>query len=445
MKFLLFLFFLIPLSVLNFWFLFLYSLFFFFFFWLFCFYFVFVLFSLVDLFWFVSYNMGVDKVSFVFCCLSLWICILMVFSMFYVKLMFFSNYFLLNLNFLIFFLIIFFLVSNFFLFYFFFECSLIPVFLIIFGWGSQPERLSSGFFFIFYTLFASLPFLLIVLLVSIDYGVFSYYINFFMFNNFFMFFILFSFLMKFPLFGLHLWLPSAHVEAPVSGSMILAGVLLKMGGYGFIRCMSFLYYFIFSYSYFFVGLSIFGCLFVSMFCLVQSDLKVIIAYSSVCHMSFVIGGLFTMTNLGVLGSLVFILGHGFVSSGLFYLVGLVYNRFGSRSLFILKGLLNVFPSMTFFWFLFCCMNMSCPPSINLFSEICLVISLLSWSSYLIYNFFFILFFSACYSMTIFFLTQHGNINSLSKYSFEFFVYDYLVLFFHLYPVFFLMFDLFSFF
>nr|YP_010990664.1 NADH dehydrogenase subunit 4 [Paravarcia deceptrix]WOW99108.1 NADH dehydrogenase subunit 4 [Paravarcia deceptrix] len=435
-----YLFFLILFCFLNNFFMFVFSLFFFFFFFFFYY-------CNVDLekFSHVSYFFGLDKVSFLFINLSVWVCILMIYSV----VIYFNNcnniFFLLCMNFLVLMLFIVFLVLDFFFFYFFFEGSLIPVFLIIFGWGYQPERLMAGFYLIFYTLFASFPFLLVILFIMNFYGGFFFFFDFKLIDNFLMFFILFSFMIKFPLFGFHLWLPSAHVEAPVMGSMVLAGVLLKLGGYGFIRSMSFIYYFIINYGYLFFSISIFGCLLISLFCLIQSDLKMLIAYSSVCHMGMVICGLFTLSSWGVLGSLVFMLGHGFVSSGLFFLVGVLYDRLGSRSFFLIKGMINFIPSMTLFWFIFCILNMSCPPSINLFSEISIMFGLISWSSFSFFFLLFIFFFSACYSITVFFLTQHGSWSSLLSFCSSCYVREYYILILHLYPVFFMMFDMYFFF
>nr|YP_002836175.1 NADH dehydrogenase subunit 4 [Geisha distinctissima]ACI28659.1 NADH dehydrogenase subunit 4 [Geisha distinctissima] len=415
------------------------------FFYLLSFFFFFFFFSInFSFFSFISYVFGLDYVSYLFICLSIWICILMTYSMFSYRLAVGSVYFLICLNFLILMLFLVFLVMDFFYFYFFFEGSLIPVFLIIFGWGYQPERLGAGYYLIFYTLFASFPFLVVIFYIYLVNGGFMYFYNFKVLDWFVGFFILFSFLVSFPSFGVHLWLPSAHVEAPVSGSMILAGVLLKLGGYGFFRSLGFLYYFLFNYSFFFISLSLYGCLLISLFCLVQSDIKILIAYSSVSHMGVVICGLFMMTTWGVLGSLLFMLGHGFVSSGLFYLVGIVYSRVGSRSFFLVKGLLNFMPSLSLFWFFFCCMNMSCPPSINLFSEISIVFSLLHWSYYTYIFVFFFLFFSACYSLAIFFLSQHGQFSSMLRICSNCKLLEFFVLFLHLYPVFFMMFDMFFF-
>nr|QGN74313.1 NADH dehydrogenase subunit 4 [Lycorma delicatula] len=439
LKFIFFLFSLILFCVLNNWFVYLVGLFMFFFFFSFFFFFF-------DFFVSISYFFMIDSISYIFCCLSIWIFIVVLLSVYlhyYFDLL--SKIYIFCFHFLLFFLFLDFIVIDFFYFYFFFECSLIPLFLLIFGWGYQPERLSAGFFLIFYTLFGSFPFLFSIFYLNSFYGYFNYLFFDFLLNNYLMFIILFSFLIKFPLFGFHLWLPSAHVEAPTSGSMILAGVMLKLGGYGFIRCLSYIYYFLFNYGYFFVSICLFGCFFVSMFCMVQSDLKVLVAYSSVCHMSLVICGLFTMSGLGFVGSLSFMVAHAFVSSGLFFLIGIIYDRLGSRSFFIVKGLLNYLPSLSFFWFLFCVMNMSCPPSLNLFSEICLIISILSWSFFSVIFLMFILFFSACYSVMIFSLTQHGLysgdlilINSCC-------VREFYILLLHCFHIFYMMFDLFFFF
>nr|UVV36457.1 NADH dehydrogenase subunit 4 [Nogodinidae sp.] len=428
LKFIMYLFFLTPICILGSFDLYIYLMFFLFFFFFFFFF-------GSDFFCNISYIFGVDNISFLFCCLSIWIVLLMIYSMFGYKNSY-SFYFLIFIVFLIIMLFCVFTVFDFFHFYFFFEGSLIPVFLIIFGWGYQPERLMAGFFLIFYTLFASFPFLLSIFYINFFYGIFFYFLNFKLVSNFLMFFVLFSFLVKFPLFGFHLWLPKAHVEAPVCGSMILAGVMLKLGGYGFLRSLPFLYFFLVSYDYFFINLSLFGCFLISMFCLIQSDLKMLIAYSSICHMGIIISGIFTMTYWGVIGSLIFMLGHGFVSSGLFFLVGLVYDRLGSRSFFLVKGLINFMPSVSLYWFMFCILNMSCPPSINLFSEICIGFSLFSWSFITFFFLIFMFFFSACYSLMIFFMTQHG----IFSYLFKFFCFcnvrEYFTLFFPFFPCFF---------
>nr|UDL72105.1 NADH dehydrogenase subunit 4 [Peltonotellus sp.] len=411
-----------------------YMLFFFFFF-----FFLSSNFFMVDGFSNISYFFGLDKVSYLFCCLSIWICLLVCISVSWD--LFYMNFFIFYMNFFILMLFFFFMIMDFFYFYFFFEGSLIPVFLILFGWGYQPERLTAGFYLIFYTLFGSLPFFFIILYIYNMNGSFIYFKFINLNSDFLLFFLIFSMLISFPMFGVHNWLPSAHVEAPVFGSMILAGILLKLGGYGLIRLIMFISFFLNFYGFIFISLSLVGCLLISLFCLIQSDLKILVAYSSVCHMSMVILGLVSLTYWGYLGSLMFMVGHGFVSSGLFYLIGLMYDRFGSRSFFILSGMINFFPSLSFFWFIFCILNMSCPLTLNLFSEVFIFFSLLNWSIFTLFYFFFIFFFSACFNLTIFFLTQHGNFSGLLKYSSFCFVREYFVLVLHIFPVIFLVFDL----
>nr|YP_011014883.1 NADH dehydrogenase subunit 4 [Caliscelis rhabdocladis]WQB38577.1 NADH dehydrogenase subunit 4 [Caliscelis rhabdocladis] len=383
LKFILYIFFLTPICFLNKWFVLIYCFFFFFFFFWKKIYLV-----IISLF-----LMGLVKKKFLLCFVVYLFGF--VFKYFFLYLSFDMKvvlFFFITFYFFIFY-IVYIIFSNSFFFILFFFWGELDSYNFYYFWVGVSTWTFEGWFF-----FNSLYFIFF----------FSFFIGYFFCKSFFwfiffffnlklhsdllMFFIVMSFMVKFPLFGLHIWLPSAHVEAPVSGSMVLAGVLLKLGGYGFFRMLDIVYFFIYYYGFFFISLSMVGSFYVGMFCMIQSDLKMLIAYSSVCHMGMVISGLFSMTNLGILGSLLFMMGHGFVSSGLFYLVGLVYDRLGSRSFYVLKGLIYFMPSLSFFWFMFCIMNMSCPPSINLFSEIFLVFGLLSWSEFVSFFFFFFFFF-----------------------------------------------------
>jgi NADH-ubiquinone oxidoreductase chain 4 len=182
-------------------------------------------------------------------------------------------------------------------FYIFFESRLIPTLFLILGWGYQPERVQAGIYLLFYTLLASLPLLVGILFIYNSLGSLCLFLlsgNRCLVSDLFYICMVFAFLVKMPIFIVHLWLPRAHVEAPVSGSMILAGVLLKLGGYGLLRVFPVLFKFGFKFGVVWIALRLVGGLFVSLFCIRQTDLKSLIAYSSVAHISIVIGGIITL-------------------------------------------------------------------------------------------------------------------------------------------------------
>nr|WRQ18155.1 NADH dehydrogenase subunit 4 [Dryodurgades tortilis] len=387
----------------------------------------------------LSYFFGLDSVSYWLVFLSLYIvclmnlcCISFSFDSSFSYLIF-VNYVLLYLLCLVFFSL------NYLLMYMYFEFSLVPLFVIIVGWGYQPDRLVAGLYLFFYTIFASLPLFLFLVYIYYIYGslFFDYYYGL-SFSFFIHFVIIFSFLVKLPLFMLHFWLPKAHVYSPVFGSMILAGVLLKVGGYGIIRFM-FMYEYIFNfYSYFWYSLALFGSFLVSLVCLIQGDIKCLIAYSSVGHMGLSLLGLLSMTKTGVVGSYFMMIGHGLCSSALFYLCNVSYDRLHSRSFYLNKGLISFMPSISFFWFIFCCFNMSCPPSLNFLSEIYILISMMMyWDGSSIY-FFLISFFSALFSFYLFSYSNHGMFHNCYSFSIVFF-HEYFVCFLHLVPIFYILF------
>nr|YP_010527059.1 NADH dehydrogenase subunit 4 [Callambulyx tatarinovii]UXR12396.1 NADH dehydrogenase subunit 4 [Callambulyx tatarinovii] len=359
----------------------------------------------------LSYMYSCDLISFGLILLSIWICSLMIMSsenLFSMK--YYINFFLLNIMFLLILLFLTFSVMNLFLFYLFFEGSLIPTLLLIVGWGYQPERIQAGMYLMFYTLFASLPLLMgLFYLYNEMNSMMMYFLKFINMNYILLYFcMVFAFLIKMPMYFVHLWLPKAHVEAPVSGSMILAGIMLKLGGYGLLRILIFLQEINMKLNYIWLIISLLGGFYISLKCFCQVDIKSLIAYSSVSHMSIVIGGIMIMNYWGYFGSYIMMIGHGLCSSGMFCLANINYERLHSRSLFINKGMMNFMPSMSLWWFLLMSSNMSAPPSLNLLGEISLMNSLVSWSWFSMIMLMLISFFSAGYSLYLYSYTQHGK-------------------------------------
>nr|YP_009741996.1 NADH dehydrogenase subunit 4 [Opisina arenosella]QID76975.1 NADH dehydrogenase subunit 4 [Opisina arenosella] len=388
-----------------------------------------------------SYMFSCDIISFGLILLSIWISILMIMaSENLLKSNFYVGFFLLNVLLLMMLLYLTFSVMNLFMFYLFFEGSLIPTLLLIIGWGYQPERIQAGLYLLFYTLFASLPLLLGIFFVfsKLNFIMF-YFLKFFNMNLYLLYFsMILAFLVKMPMYFVHLWLPKAHVEAPVSGSMILAGIMLKLGGYGLLRVLIFLQQISMKMNIIWIVISLLGGFYISLKCFCQVDIKSLIAYSSVAHMSIVIGGIMTLNNWGFMGAYILMIGHGLCSSGMFCLANINYERFHSRSLFINKGMMNFMPSMSLWWFLLMSSNMAAPPSMNLMGEISLINSLVSWSWISMLMLMLISFFSAGYSLYLFSYTQHGKFYS-GMYSFYTGVSrEYLLLLMHWLPLNFLI-------
>uniref|UniRef100_UPI0030012F95 NADH dehydrogenase subunit 4 n=1 Tax=Parotis marginata TaxID=990162 RepID=UPI0030012F95 len=385
----------------------------------------------------LSYMYSCDILSYGLILLSIWICILMIMaSESLYKQNYYYNFFLFNVIFLLIMLYLTFSVMNLFMFYLFFEGSLIPTLMLIIGWGYQPERIQAGMYLLFYTLFVSLPLLLGIFYIFNEMNyIMIYFLKFFNFDLYLLYFsMIMAFLVKMPMYFVHLWLPKAHVEAPVSGSMILAGIMLKLGGYGLIRVMVLLQEIGLKYNIIWISISLIGGFYISLKCFCQVDIKSLIAYSSVAHMSMVIGGIMTMNYWGFIGSYILMIGHGLCSSGMFCLANINYERLHSRSLYINKGMMNFMPSMSLWWFLIMSSNMAAPPSLNLMGEISLINSLLSWSWISMLMLMLISFFSAGYSLYLYSYIQHGKYYSGIYSFYTGLSREYLLLMLHWFPL-----------
>lgn len=320
--------------------------------------------------------------------------------------------------------------------------------MIIIIWGSRIEKFKAAYFFFFYTLVGSLLLLIAILYLYHEVGTTSWYLLLFIKKNSsknIFIIIIIAFFIKIPLIPFHSWLPLAHVEAPISGSILLAGILLKIGGYAIFRYgLSIFFYEAFYYKSIILLLSLITIIYGSFLTIRQVDFKKMIAYSSVSHMGFVVLGLFSFSNIGIISSFIIMLSHGFTSSILFILVTLLYNRFHTRIIRFYKGLICLMPIFSFFLFFTILFNISFPFSLNFWGELFIFKSLSKT-----FNFFFILvvvstiFFSSIYSFLIYNRSCFGILSNniflardLDKnevYSLLFFFFP--LVFFSIYPIF----------
>nr|YP_010586571.1 NADH dehydrogenase subunit 4 [Setodes brevicaudatus]UZZ44385.1 NADH dehydrogenase subunit 4 [Setodes brevicaudatus] len=414
------------------------------------FFFFLILFKSINLFHFIDLSniLGMDLISYMLILLSVWVVILiyMASSMFY-YLNYKLNYFTLNLIILLMFLFLTFSSMNMFLFYIFFECSLIPMLLMVFGWGYQSERFEASLYMLFYTLFASLPLMGGILFIFFEVKTMCmyFYKNLDISLIYMFLMMMMAFLVKLPMIFFHIWLPKAHVEAPVGGSMILAGILLKLGGYGLMRILIMFSFLCVKFNSLMISLCLVGSLYVCFFCVHQVDFKVLIAYSSVVHMGIFLVGLMMMYNYSVIGAFYMLIGHGLCSSGLFSLINMNYERIFSRSLFLNKGMLNVLPSLSLWYFLLLSSNMPVPFSLNLVSEVMIVSSMMVYSFNCMMLVLFLFFFSAYYNLYLFLSSQHGKIIFLKNNFYLLSMREYIILAMHWIPlnIFFLKLELVS--
>lgn len=320
-------------------------------------------------------SVGLDGISIFFFVLSsflIFLCILFIWD----ETLF--QFYAINLLIIDLFLLLVFSVLDVLLFYIFFEAILIPMFIIIGIWGSRERKIRAVYLFFFYTFVGSLCMLAGLLYIYSNVGTLNFeYLMSYKFTTFeqrwlwLSFFL--SFAAKIPMFPFHIWLPEAHVEAPTVGSVLLAGILLKLGVYGFLRFSLTLFP---EASHYFSPLiyilCIVGIISASLTAIRQTDLKRIIAYSSVAHMNLVTLGIFSFNLLGIEGSVLQSISHGFVAGALFFLVGILYQRYHSRLLFYYSGLVHLMPVYSVIFLIFTMANIALPGTSSFVGEFLLL-------------------------------------------------------------------------
>jgi len=373
------------------------------------------------LFWFPLFNinfiLGIDGISLFFLLLTTLLIPLCILASWNLNSYKFLKEFLISFLMLDFFLIGSFCSLDLLFFYIFFESVLIPMFFVIGIWGSRERKILASYYFFLYTLFGSLVMLLSIVYIYNQVGTTDYEtILTFSFSNleqkvlWLTFFLAFS--SKVPMIPVHLWLPEAHVEAPTAGSIILAGVLLKLGTYGFIR---FSLPFFPQASFFFTPLvytiALIGVVFASFTAIRQTDFKRIIAYTSIAHMNLVVLGIFSFNIVGIEGAILQSLSHGFVASALFFVIGVVYERYKTRIVQYYGGLAIVMPIYITIFLFFTLSNMSFPGTGNFVGEFLILVGVFNVNQTIAFIGSLSVIIGASYSLWLFNRIAFGNLKT----------------------------------
>lgn len=298
---------------------------------------------------------------------------------------------------LIFIRVIFFFSNNLIILYIFFELSMFPIIIIILGYGSQIEKINSFYYLLFYASFCSFPFLFLYFQYDLRFTL-VYLDKVLSWELFFL--LSLGFIIKFPVYFLHLWLPKAHVEAPTTARILLAGLLLKLGTAGFLRIIG---SFIFIHENFWLMLSFLGMLLGSFCCIFQRDSKSLAAYSSVTHIGFLLICLVYISLQGKISSLILILAHGYTSTLIFYFIGEFYHSSNTRIIYYFNSLFSVILIFGIFVSLVFLSNAGVPPSMSFISEF-ISISFIYNKSQVIFVSILLYFFFAFY-YSIYFITN----------------------------------------
>jgi len=280
--------------------------------------------------------------------------------------------------------ILFFLAKDLASFYVFFEMSLIPLFFIIGIWGGKNRALA-GYKFLIYTLIGSLLLLISFIVIINKFGILGFDVLKHNNQSWLWWLIFIGLAIKIPLFPFHTWLPNAHTEAPTEGSMILAGIMLKMGGYGMIRLLLIpMFDLSMRFSEYVIVLSLITMLYASFLCLYQNNIKKLIAYSSIAHMSYVVMGIFSCTSEGLNGAVFQMISHGIISPGLFLIVGIIYHNYHTRNMKTLSGLAHQMPALAVFSFLLLLGAIGFPSTSGFIAELIIILAVFKYN--IIYGF-----------------------------------------------------------